>query len=172
VSAVARRVAVSFLGLLWFGFWFFVCFPGLLLVLSGRGLAPASGSLVALGGALVLAGLAAVAVATASFVRRAEGTPVPLDPPRRFVASGLHRFVRNPMYLAYGAILAGEALVFRSPLLGVYVLAFAALAHAYVTRVEEKELLRRFGSDYRRYCDAVPRWCPRRPRRAPPTVAP
>ena len=49
-------------------------------------------------------------------------------------------------------------------LLAVYVLAFGALVHVYVTKVEEKELLQRFGASYQRYCESVPRWVPKRPR--------
>src|SRR6266566_2136163 len=40
------------------------------------------------------------------------GTPAPFDPPRRLVISGPYRFVRNPMYLSFGVVLIGEAIVF------------------------------------------------------------
>jgi len=79
------------------------------------------------------------------------------------VSSGLFRWVSNPMYHAYETILVGEALLFGSVALAAYAAGFAALAHVYVVRFEEKELARRFGDSYRRYCDAVPRWLPKRP---------
>src|SRR5260221_7804017 len=43
------------------------------------------------------------------FAFRGLGTPAPFDPPRRLVITGLYRFVRNPMYVAFGIALAGEA---------------------------------------------------------------
>jgi protein-S-isoprenylcysteine O-methyltransferase Ste14 len=155
---------VSVLGLLWFGLWFFLVFPAVVLRLAGRAVAVAWGPLPLAGALLVVAGLGVVVVATVAFVRRGDGTPVPLDPPRVFLASGLHRYVRNPMYLAYATIVAGEALLFESPFLAAYAVAFAALVHVYVTRVEEKDLRRRFGADYRSYCEHVSRWVPKRPR--------
>jgi hypothetical protein len=36
-----------------------------------------------------------------------KGTPAPFDPPRKLVIRGPYRFVRNPMYVDGGMILAG-----------------------------------------------------------------
>jgi protein-S-isoprenylcysteine O-methyltransferase Ste14 len=164
VSAAPGHVVKSALGLLWFGFWFFLCFPWLVLKLSGPVADPAWKPLTLLGAFLIVASLSVVVLATVVFVRRADGTPVPLAPPRIFVSSGLYRWVRNPMYLAYALILVGEALVFESLHLAAYSLGFGAVVHVYVTKVEEQELLRRFGPSYQRYCESVPRWVPKRPR--------
>src|SRR5438128_1277372 len=43
------------------------------------------------------------------FAWTGRGTPMPLDPPRRLVVTGLYRRVRNPMYLGMGLFLFGEA---------------------------------------------------------------
>jgi protein-S-isoprenylcysteine O-methyltransferase Ste14 len=95
--------------------------------------------------------------------RFGRGTPLPLLPPRVFLATGPYRFTRNPM--TFGAILwlAGWALLANSPTaLAGGVGAFAALVVAYVKLVEERELEARFGEPYRRYRRATPFLLPRR----------
>jgi len=101
-----------------------------------------------------------------SFVFEGRGTPAPFDPPRRFVASGPYRFVRNPMYLGAFLLLSGFGLFARSPsVLGLAVLA-ALLAHLFVVLVEEPGLTRRFGESYLAYKRTTNRWIPRHPRAA------
>jgi len=74
----------------------------------------------AAGGLLICAGLVPIVQAFAEFIK-ADGTPVPAAPPPRLVVSGFYRYVRNPIYVGFMAILSGEALLFGSPgLLGVH----------------------------------------------------
>ena len=91
-----------------------------------------------------------------------QGTPFPLDPPRRLVAMGPYQYVRNPMVWAVWLILAGEALLLRSAALGAYAAFLVALSWCLVRRVEEPALRRRFGPAYDQYAQGVPRWLPRR----------
>ncbi len=42
----------------------------------------------------------------------------------------------------------------------------AVFFHLFVTGYEERTLRRRFGGAYAEYLQTVPRWIPRRPRRA------
>lgn len=98
----------------------------------------------------------------ALFVVRGEGTAAPFDPPRRFVASGPYRFVRNPMYLGAALVLSGFGLYSRSPsVLGLVALA-ALFVHLFVVLVEEPGLESRFGEGYRDYKVRVKRWSPHR----------
>src|SRR5260370_22723254 len=53
----------------------------------------------ALGIAVMAAGGTLAFACVATFVTRGEGTPAPFDPPRKFVADGPYKFVRNPMYI-------------------------------------------------------------------------
>jgi protein-S-isoprenylcysteine O-methyltransferase Ste14 len=96
-----------------------------------------------------------------------EGTPMPLDPPRKFVAVGPYRYVRNPMYLGMGLFLIGEAVLFadRANLLRIlwYGLALVVITECFVLFYEEPALRRRFGLEYDGYCRRVPRWLPRKP---------
>jgi len=97
------------------------------------------------------------------FAWRGLGTPAPFDPPRKLVVSGPYRFVRNPMYVGFGIVLAGEAIVFPNStrvLLILIVLLWAAVS-LFVIGYEEPTLRRTFGADYEAYCHGVRRWIPR-----------
>jgi len=108
-----------------------------------------------------LAGVLVVLSCVVSFVVAGRGTPAPFDPPRRFVASGPYRFVRNPMYLGALLLLSGYGLYARSPsVLGLAALA-ALLAHLFVVLVEEPGLTERFGESYLAYRRTTNRWIPR-----------
>lgn len=116
------------------------------------------------GGALVAAGLAVIVWSFVRFVREGRGTPAPVAPPDRLVVGGAYRWVRNPMYVATAAVIVGEGLLLRRPILlaaaAVYVVALALLV-----RVHEEPLLRRrFGASYDEYRRTVPGWFPRPPR--------
>jgi protein-S-isoprenylcysteine O-methyltransferase Ste14 len=114
------------------------------------------GEIVGAAIALLGAGIALWCIAT--FAATGRGTPAPFDPPRRLVARGPYRYVRNPMYLGAVLALGGAALVYRSPLLAAYVVAFFVACHLVVLLYEEPALRRRFGRAYADYCRRVPRW--------------
>ena len=94
------------------------------------------------------------------FASFGKGTPVPLDPPRNFVARGLYRLVRNPMYVGVLLVLIGQALIFRSFLILGYTILMWLCFHLFVTLYEEPTLRKKFGSSYDEYCRTVPRWFP------------
>lgn len=97
------------------------------------------------------------------FGARGEGTPAPFDPPRRLVIQGPYRAVRNPMYWGMGLFLAGEAMLFALPSLGLLVFAavLIVIVNLFVHLYEEPTLRRTFGAEYEDYCARVPRWLPR-----------
>jgi protein-S-isoprenylcysteine O-methyltransferase Ste14 len=95
-----------------------------------------------------------------------RGTPGPWDPPRRFVAAGPYRWIRNPMYIAALLVVIGEAWLFRSLSLLAYAGAAAIFFHLFVIGYEEPALRRRFGETYAEYRRTVPRWIPRPPGRS------
>jgi protein-S-isoprenylcysteine O-methyltransferase Ste14 len=106
-------------------------------------------------------GLALGAWCVVLFAVRGRGTPAPWDPPPRFVAQGPYRVVRNPMYIGVALILAGEAILFRSWPLVIYLIAIGILWHLFVVAYEEPTLEQQFGDEYRTYRSRVPRWLPR-----------
>lgn len=93
-----------------------------------------------------------------------RGTPMPWDAPRRFVAIGPYRWVRNPIYISALLVVVGEAWLFLSPSLLLYGMGMAIFFHLFVIGYEEPTLRRRFGEAYAEYVRTVPRWIPRPPR--------
>jgi len=97
---------------------FTVLFPGTLVGLVPRWILHArlppghdwTTSRAFLGYAVAAIGAWIYVVCAREFTTRGRGTPAPYDPPRELVASGLYRWVRNPMYVGILSILAGEAL--------------------------------------------------------------
>jgi len=114
-----------------------------------------------LGWPAIVAGAASYLVCVRDFVVRGRGTPNPLDPPRHFVASGLYRHVRNPMYVSIGLVILGEAALWQSRAVLLVLLFLWPLFHLFVTRYEEPHLRTVFGAEYEDYLRRVPRWVPR-----------
>ena len=112
---------------------------------------------------LALLGAGMVIWVSVTFVRTGRGTPVPTVPPKNFIAEGLYRFVRNPMYIGVLLILFAEAILFRSAWILLYAALLWLALHTFAVMVEEPQLERRFGDAYRDYRAQTPRWLPRRP---------
>jgi protein-S-isoprenylcysteine O-methyltransferase Ste14 len=122
-------------------------------------------ALHAIGALLIAAGALVLLRAFVRFVVEGVGTPAPVAEPERLVIGGLYRYVRNPMYIAVGATIVGEAAFFGQPVLLAYAAAFWVITAAFVHFYEEPHLKRRYGAEYEAYSSTVPAWLPRRPRR-------
>jgi protein-S-isoprenylcysteine O-methyltransferase Ste14 len=119
-----------------------------------------------LGIALMAAGGALAFACVAAFVARGEGTPAPFDPPRKFVATGPYKFVRNPMYIGGFSVLLGFGLYEQSLTILLFALPWLLCAHLFVILYEEPHLRGTFGTTYDDYCQSVRRWLPGRARAA------
>jgi protein-S-isoprenylcysteine O-methyltransferase Ste14 len=106
-------------------------------------------------------GLALFAWCVVIFASRGRGTLAPWDAPRRFVAAGPYRRVRNPMYVGVGSVVLAEAILFSSVALALYLAVLAPAWHVFVVFWEEPSLEQTFGDEYRSYRASVPRWLPR-----------
>jgi protein-S-isoprenylcysteine O-methyltransferase Ste14 len=95
-----------------------------------------------LGAALIVAGLPILLDSFARFALQGLGTPAPVMPPKRLVVTGFFRYVRNPIYVAVTALIAGQGLLFGS----VTVLEYGAIVWAgffvFVVAYEEPALER------------------------------
>jgi protein-S-isoprenylcysteine O-methyltransferase Ste14 len=106
-------------------------------------------------------GTGVLIVCIIDFARKGHGTLAPIDPPRSLVASGLYRYVRNPMYVGALALLVGQAMLFESRSVLLYAGFFWLATHLFVLAYEEPHLKSTFGVGYEQYRAAVPRWLPR-----------
>jgi protein-S-isoprenylcysteine O-methyltransferase Ste14 len=128
----------------------------------GWGLPVALAALPVVAGAVLLAAGGGLVVWTiALFVRVGRGTLAPWDPTSTLVVQGPYRHVRNPMISGVLFLLLGEAVLLGSWPLLAWFAAVAAVNAVYMPIVEEPGLVGRYGADYERYRDAVPRWLPR-----------
>ena len=66
------------------------------------------------------------------------------------------------MYVGVLTLLLGEALLFESLALLKYAAVVALGFHLFVLLYEEPVLREKFPESYRRYCQSVGRWLPRR----------
>jgi protein-S-isoprenylcysteine O-methyltransferase Ste14 len=95
------------------------------------------------------------------FAVRGLGTPAPIAPTKFLVVSGLHRYVRNAMYIGVMLVIWGETALFRSITLAAYAAVVCLAVHLFVIFYEEPTLRRQFGDSYEQYRRSVPRWVPR-----------
>jgi protein-S-isoprenylcysteine O-methyltransferase Ste14 len=98
--------------------------------------------------------------AVQEFVTRGGGTPVPFDPPKRIVTTGIYAYVGNPMQLSAVVLLVVLGAVLQNP----WVAAAGVMAHIYSIGLagwdEDEDLRRRFGADWPAYRQRVRRWVP------------
>ena len=112
---------------------------------------------------LILVGAGALVLldSFARFALQGLGTPAPVLPTRHLVVTGLYRHVRNPMYIAVIAVIAGQALFLGN----LHVLLYGALVwlafNLFVMLYEEPTLRSTYGKEYEDFCSHVPRWIPR-----------
>lgn len=124
---------------------------------------------IALTGAHDGAALAVIAIGIAIYLYTAfwgfaligGGTPAPIAPTKILVVKGLHRFVRNPMYIGVGLVVGGQAWLSHSLPIAIYLACFGLAVHLFVVLYEEPTLRKQFGEEYERYRERVPRWMPR-----------
>lgn len=110
---------------------------------------------------LIVLGVALYLWCVWAFASLGRGTPAPWDAPRHLVAVGPYRFVRNPIYVSAFMVIGGEAWLFRSLPLVIYLAVATLGVYLYVLAFEEPALARRFGQEYETYRRTVPRWLPR-----------
>jgi protein-S-isoprenylcysteine O-methyltransferase Ste14 len=112
------------------------------------------------------AGLVLILLGTVLAVRSAlllagRGRPVRGRRPA-FVVAGPYLRMRNPLLAGALVALLGLALTAASWTTATLAVGAWLGAHLWVVRVEEPNLLARFGTAYAEYVRRVPRWLPRR----------
>lgn len=111
---------------------------------------------------LIIGGFYLLAYTIKMFARIGQGTLAPWNPPQKLIVQGIYLHMRNPMIEGVLLILLGESILFGSIWLYLWFLLFLIGNHFYFIKSEEPGLVKRFGDEYLRYAENVPRWIPRR----------
>jgi protein-S-isoprenylcysteine O-methyltransferase Ste14 len=96
-----------------------------------------------------------------SMAKIGRGTPLPMDTASKLVVSGIYKYVRNPMAISGigQGLLVGFLL--GSPLVLLYALLGGFIWQLIYRRLEEDDLLKRFGQEYENYRQKVRCWIPK-----------
>ena len=108
------------------------------------------------GVALCFAGLLLLFGAIVSFGRSFR-VGIDTDRPDQLVTTGVFAYTRNPIYVAFGAILTGQFLIFPNWILLIYLVLGVAVFHRQVLR-EEAYLRQHYGPAYAEYTRRVRRY--------------
>lgn len=114
---------------------------------------------VGLAAILVLVGLGLCLSAVWLF-RSKHTTVNPTTPEAvgQMVCTGVYRFTRNPMYLAFLCALGAWALVLASPWAAMALPVFVLYLNRFQIEPEERALRAKFGASYEDYAQQVRRW--------------
>ena len=105
---------------------------------------------------------AILALGTVYTFIKARGSPVPLNPPKKLITTGLNSRIRNPMLLGWFIMLFGVGILLSSiSLIFIFTPIFILLNVLYLKTVEEKEMEKKFGKEYLEYKESVPMFIPR-----------
>jgi protein-S-isoprenylcysteine O-methyltransferase Ste14 len=151
-------------GLLVYGICVFVLLPLLLVSINARLHLPIYKTQLVkiIGIALIIFGGVLGAYSASIFAENGKGgSPLPTDPPRQLITSGVFSWIRNPMFVASALVWFGEYLFFGSTLLFFYAIAWVSANHIHLITQDEKWLEKRFGDEYRKYKKKVPRYFPK-----------
>lgn len=121
--------------------------------------------MVSVGVALFAAGIGLACWAGYYLIQHGRGTPLPLDPLRRRAVRGPYGLVRNPQAISMVLMVTGEFVSIQSLALWVMLPVTVAYLELLVGPLEEPQLARDFGAEYRSYARQVRKWIPGRRRR-------
>ena len=94
--------------------------------------------------------------------KRAQGTPVPFNPPQELIVTGPYLWMRNPMVTGVFMCLFGLGFIIHSLSIALIWTPAYILVHVIeLKKVEEPEMERRFGASYTDYKHRVPMFIPR-----------
>ncbi len=135
--------------------------PGIILSVTGTGIQTIYGAglvprfvLVSL---LVVVGSVGLS-AVQAFAVEGMGTPVPLDPPRHLVTSGVYAYMSNPMQMTLPAIYALFGLCFWNGWLLLAAVGALAYGMGLATVSESADMSARFGEHWQHYRQQVRPW--------------
>lgn len=112
---------------------------------------------IALGLLLIVLGCLLAFGGMQSF-NRAGTNANPYQPSLALSTTGVYAYLRNPMYVGLGFLVAGIGIALASDWTLVMLAAGAVVIHVGVVKREERYLAAKFGEAYRHYTETVPRY--------------
>lgn len=113
---------------------------------------PGSALLTVLSILLLATGLIIMAICIIKYFKNLSGLQ---DEPNELMVTGLHRYVRHPLYLGTFIMLLGLFTLY--PYLSVLIMDVIIIAYTLIAlRWEEAKLVKEFGEGYRKYQQQVP----------------
>lgn len=101
-------------------------------------------------------GIGMMAGAMGQLWHEGQGLPISHLPPRRFVATGLYRYVRHPIYIGFTLAFLGIAVILPSFWMLFFCVPLLLIGWInYVVFYEEPVLIERFGHSYLQYRERV-----------------
>jgi protein-S-isoprenylcysteine O-methyltransferase Ste14 len=158
------------IAILFAGVFFLIILPYLFLVICpsldqrlGLDRIQPGAATIIIGSAIMVCGFALAFWTILIQLDQGRGTPLPMMPTQELLITGPFRYCRNPMTL--GAILAylGMSIAAATAVGVAWVLLLGSLLITYLKKVEERELVERFGEPYLEYRKSVPFILPRKP---------
>jgi protein-S-isoprenylcysteine O-methyltransferase Ste14 len=110
--------------------------------------------------AVVLLGIFGVS-AVQEFAQRGKGTPIPFDPPKQLVISGLYRYISNPMQLSCALVMTVWGGMLRNPWLAAAGVMSFLYSLGLAAWDEGEDMKVRFGKPWEQYRNNVHPWRPR-----------
>lgn len=100
------------------------------------------------------------------FFLKSKGTPVPLNPPPKLITTGPYAYIRNPMLTGAFLQLFGFGILCDSfSLTFIFTPLLILINIIELKKIEEPELEKRLGEEYREYKKRVPMFFPKRQKR-------
>ena len=115
-----------------------------------------------LGALMIAVGAASLLSAIAWFAH--EGVK-PYPPIERVITTGPYAYTRNPMYGGVVLVMIGQGLLFGSLGAVIYGVGWLIAFYVFEWTIDDPFITKRMGQTYVDYCNDVPGWIPRRPRR-------
>ena len=106
---------------------------------------------------IFIVGLPALA-AVIEFSREGKGTPIPFDPPKCLVDSGVYSYIANPMQFSMFWVLLLEGLFIQNWICILLALVSVIYSEGIARWSENEDLVSRYGDRWKHYKKTAPRW--------------
>ena len=112
---------------------------------------------IALGVAIIIAGIVPAAWARIHFIRTGQSV-IPWKPTPELIFGGPYRYTRNPMYVGLALMQIGIGIAFDNLWIALLALVTLVIIHVIAVGPEEAYLAQKFGDPYRQYMTRVRRY--------------